>query len=90
MAGEGSTANILTVIITLYIRGFPGVVYEISIIMTIHQQRTVTKLSQQKTLATEVQIPWQSFKVFRWQTSALLSKNVSGFISRYFIRLSYL
>lgn len=69
---------------------FPGVIYETPIIMTIYQQRTVAKLNRKKALATEVQIPWQSFKVLLWQTSAQLSKNVSGFISRYFIQLSYL
>lgn len=47
---------------------FPGATCETSVVMTIHQQRTVANPT--------VQIPWQDFKGLLWQTSAQPSKSV--------------
>ena len=68
-AGEESTVGISPQS-SLFISSFWGRnislerIYETSIIITIHQQRTVAKPSPHQALATKVQIPWQSLKVF--------------------------
>lgn len=80
-AGEESTVDISPQS-SLFISSFWGQnvslekIYETSVIMTIHQQRTVAKPSPHKALATKVQIPWQSFKGFFWQTSVQPSWNM--------------